>query len=109
MWYIFPQIAGLGVSSTSQMYAIKSNTEAIAYFEHSLLGPRLTECTQHVINVTGRTTKEILGYVDSLKFRSCMTLFSWATKAAVFEDALNKYFDNEADELTLNILKSQND
>ena len=107
MWYIFPQIAGLGMSPTSQMYAIKSIDEAKAYYEHSLLGSRLRECTQLVIDVHGRTASQIFGYTDNLKFGSCMTLFDCATKDdGLFRDALIKYFDGEPDQSTLKILKS---
>jgi len=106
MWYIFPQIAGLGMSSTSQMYAIKSIDEAKAYYAHPILGSRLQECTQLVMNVKGRTSKEIFGYIDNLKFRSCMTLFDCASDDGLFRDALDNYFDGEADQLTLNILKA---
>lgn len=106
MWYIFPQVAGLGMSSTSQMYAIKTLDVATAYYDHPVLGSRLQECTRLVIDVKGRTTNEIFGYTDNLKFRSCMTLFDCATNDDLFRDALVKYFDGEADQLTLKILKS---
>lgn len=106
MWYIFPQIAGLGMTATSQMYAIESIDEAKAYYAHPILGSRLQECTQLVTNVKGRTAKEIFGYIDNLKFRSCMTLFGCASGEGVFRDALDKYFDGEADQLTLDILKA---
>ena len=106
MWYIFPQIAGLGMTATSQMYAIESIDEAKAYYAHPILGSRLQECTQLVMNVKGRTAKEIFGYIDNLKFRSCMTLFGCASDEGVFRDALDKYFDGEADQLTLDILKA---
>ena len=104
MWYIFPQIAGLGMSSMSQMYAIKSIDEAKAYDAHPTLGSRLQECTQVVMDVEGRTATEIFGPIDSLKFRSCMTLFEYGTDNPLFHDALVKYFDGDADERTLDIL-----
>jgi len=75
IWFIFPQIAGLGRSSTAQQFAIGSLDEAKTYLQHPTLGPRLRACTQLVLDVNGRSAEEILGYPDYLKFRSCMTLF----------------------------------
>ncbi len=106
IWYIFPQIKGLGMSATSQKYAISSREEARAYSEHPVLGPRLRECTQLVLNVDGRSAEQIFDYPDDLKFRSCMTLFEQcATDTAIFRDALRKYFGGEPDQQTLDILK----
>ncbi len=105
MWFIFPQIAGLGRSAMSQTYAIKSLDEAKAYYAHPILGSRLQECTQLVINVDGRTTVDIFGSIDSIKFRSCMTLFDYATDVGLFHEALHKYFNSEADQQTLKILQ----
>ena len=108
MWYIFPQIQGLGQSATSQEYAIKSRHEAKAYWEHSILGQRLRECTQLVLNLEGRTAQQIFSYVDTLKFRSCMTLFERsASDSTIFRAALLKYFRGEPDQLTVEILKNQ--
>jgi uncharacterized protein (DUF1810 family) len=108
IWYIFPQIQGLGRSATSQEYAIKSQNEAKAYWEHPILGSRLEECTQLVLRVDGRTAEQIFSYPDSLKFRSCMTLFERsATDSTIFRAALLKYFGGESDQLTLDILKKQ--
>jgi uncharacterized protein (DUF1810 family) len=105
MWFIFPQIAGLGHSGMAQTFAITSLEEAKTYLQHPLLGPRLRECTQLVLDVTGRSAEEIFGYPDHLKFRSCLTLFMTATSDnKVFKDALLKYFDNEPDQLTLDLL-----
>jgi len=105
MWFIFPQIAGLGHSSTAQHYAISSLKEAEAYLQHPILGPRLRECTQLVNDITGRTIEEIFGYPDDLKFRSSMTLFARATADnGVFRQALQKYFDGADDPLTVKIL-----
>jgi uncharacterized protein (DUF1810 family) len=102
MWYIFPQIKGLGHSATAVRYAISSRQEAAAYLEHPLLGPRLRECTRLVISVDGRSISQILGYPDDLKFRSSMTLFARATSDdGVFVEALQKYFDGREDPLTL--------
>ena len=105
IWFIFPQIAGLGHSSTTQQFAITSLDEAKAYLQHPVLGFRLRECTQLVLNVDGRSAEEIFGYPDYLKFRSCMTLFlTAATDNTLFKNALHKYFDGQPDQLTLDIL-----
>jgi uncharacterized protein (DUF1810 family) len=102
MWFIFPQIAGLGHSAMAQRYAISSLQEAEAYLKHPILGPRLRECTRLVAVVEGRSAHEILGSPDDMKFRSCLTLFSRAAPGdAVFRDALEKYFDGEEDPMTL--------
>jgi len=102
MWFIFPQIAGLGHSPTAIRYAISSRQEAEAYLNHPLLGPRLRECTRLVNFVEGRSIEQILGYPDNLKFRSCMTLFAQVpTDNQIFQDALQKYFGGEFDRLTL--------
>ena len=107
IWFIFPQIAGLGRSGTAQQFAIGSLDEAKAYLQHPVLGPRLRECAQLVLDVEGRSAEEIFGYPDYLKFRSCMTLFSAATDNTLFNDALLKYFDGQPDQLTLGILAQQ--
>ena len=105
MWYIFPQIQGLGRSAMSQTYAIGSRDEARAYAEHQVLGQRLRECTQLVMAVHGRTATQIFSSPDDLKFQSCMTLFEQsATDPALFRAALLDYFDGEPDHLTLHIL-----
>lgn len=102
MWFIFPQIAGLGHSSTSRYYAISGREEAEAYLAHPLLGARLRECTSLVNAVQGRSAHQIFGSPDDLKFRSCMTLFAeCAEDGAVFRAALEKYFGGEKDPLTL--------
>jgi uncharacterized protein (DUF1810 family) len=106
MWFIFPQIRGLGSSPTAVHYAIASREEAAAYLKHPILGPRLIECTQLMLAVKGRTSEQILGEIDSLKFRSSMTLFAEATlKETVFQEALQKYFEGDPDPLTLEILE----
>ena len=108
MWYIFPQIEGLGHSGTAQRFAIASLEEAKAYLQHPVLGPRLKECTQLVLNVDGRSAEEIFGYPDNLKLRSCLTLFMTATADnKIFKDVLLKYFDGKPDTLTLDILTHQ--
>jgi uncharacterized protein (DUF1810 family) len=102
MWFIFPQIKGLGSSATAQKYAIQGIDEAKAYLNHPLLGFRLRECTQLVNAVNGRSIEEIFGYPDHLKFHSSMTLFAKAHAAEkVFTAALDKYFNGKADRRTL--------
>jgi uncharacterized protein (DUF1810 family) len=102
MWFVFPQIAGLGGSAMAVRYAISSREEAAAYLAHPLLGPRLRECAGLVLQVEGRPLDEILGEIDALKFRSSMTLFAHAADDnQLFLDALRKYFAGEADPLTL--------
>jgi uncharacterized protein (DUF1810 family) len=102
MWFIFPQIKGLGASPLARKFAISSREEAEAYLRHPTLGPRLRECTR-VINLTeGRSIEQIFGSPDHMKFRSCMTLFAHATADnRVFMDALQKYFGGKFDPLTL--------
>lgn len=102
MWFVFPQIAGLGSSGMAARYAITSLDEAQAYLAHSVLGSRLTTCTELVNRIEGRSAHTILGFPDDLKFRSSMTLFSQADPtAAVFRTALFKYFDGSPDPETL--------
>lgn len=105
MWFVFPQLEGLGSSSMAQRYAIASLDEARAYLAHPVLGTRLRECTAFVNAVEGRTALEILGSPDDMKFRSCVTLFREASGEAVFQQALDKYFDGIADPLTLHRLR----
>jgi uncharacterized protein (DUF1810 family) len=105
IWFIFPQMKGLGSSSHAQFYGIGSLEEAAAYWRHPVLGPRLEECTILVNQVEKRTIERILGYPDDLKFRSSMTLFSRAApEAAIFTQALDKYFAGQPDPLTLELL-----
>ena len=93
IWYIFPQLRGLGHSSMSVKYGISSQQEAEAYLKHPVLGPRLEECTRLVNLVEGHTIDEIFGGIDTLKFRSSMTLFaSAAPENQIFQEALRKYF-----------------
>jgi uncharacterized protein (DUF1810 family) len=102
MWFIFPQIEGLGGSSLARKYAISSLDEAKAYLNHPVLGLRIKECTQLVLSIEGRTMGEIFGTPDDLKFRSSLTLFAHAEPAEqVFQDALRKYFGGEEDPLTV--------
>ena len=105
MWFIFPQIRGLGRSPISVAYAISSRDEAQAYLQHPLLGPRLKECTQLVLQAEGRSALEIFGEPDDVKFRSSMTLFAnICSEDDIFERALKKYFGGVPDRLTLDRL-----
>ncbi|MET4032491.1 uncharacterized protein (DUF1810 family) [Bradyrhizobium sp. JR7.2] len=104
MWFVFPQIAGLGFSTMSQRYAIGSRAEARAYLAHPVLGPRLIECTTLVLAVEGRTINAILGAPDDAKFRSSMTLFGAVSDEPVFDQALARYFAGERDGATLEML-----
>jgi uncharacterized protein (DUF1810 family) len=105
MWFVFPQIRGLGGSEMATRYAISGLGEARAYLEHEVLGPRLEKCAGIVVGVEGRTVEEIFGYPDDLKFHSSMTLFAKAAEASagtqVFSNALEKYFGGERDRGTL--------
>ena len=106
MWFVFPQIAGLGRSPMAQHYAIQNLAEARAYLADPLLGPRLRECTQAVLDVESRTAHEIFGSPDDLKFRSSMTLFAQAAPDEnLFHAALEKYFGGEGDALTVEKLR----
>jgi uncharacterized protein (DUF1810 family) len=102
MWFIFPQLRGLGNSEVAIHFAITSRDEAQMYLKHSVLGPRIRECTRLVNLVEGRLINQIFGYPDDLKFRSSMTLFAAVTSEnQIFNDALQKYFCGEPDRLTL--------
>jgi uncharacterized protein (DUF1810 family) len=102
IWFVFPQIAGLGHSHRSQIYAIASLDEARAYLAHPLLGPRLRECCQAVMDVQGKNAHDIFGSPDDMKFRSCLTLFAQAApEEMLFRDLLEKHFGGDADPLTL--------
>lgn len=105
MWFIFPQLQGLGSSEMAVRYAISSIEEAHAYLEHPTLGARLRECTGIVLAVEGRTVEEIFGYPDDLKFHSSVTLFAQAATISeedlVFSQALEKYFSGKEDPTTM--------
>jgi uncharacterized protein (DUF1810 family) len=106
MWFIFPQVAGLGHSGMSKHYAIKNSEEAREYLNHPVLGPRLVQCAEAVLAVEGRTISEIFGYPDDLKLRSSMTLFARVAEGgSIFARVLDKYFRGEADERTLRLLE----
>ena len=101
MWYIFPQLAGLGRSSTAQYYSLASLDDARNYLGHPILGPRLIECAALVNGVEGRSAHDIFGYPDDLKFHSSITLFALAQPdEPTFADALENYFDGMLDQLT---------
>ncbi|HME85151.1 MAG TPA: DUF1810 domain-containing protein [Roseiarcus sp.] len=102
MWYIFPQIAGLGESPTSVRFAISSLDEASSYLAHRILGPRLRECAKLALNVEGKTARQIFGPVDEMKFRSSMTLFAKAAPdEPLFAKCLEKFFGGRPDPATL--------
>jgi len=105
MWFVFPQLAGLGFSERAQFYGIASLEEARAYLAHRVLGPRLLECTGLVNAVEGRTAHDIFGSPDDMKFRSSMTLFSLADPdEPAFGAALERYFQGGKDRRTLDLL-----
>jgi uncharacterized protein (DUF1810 family) len=104
MWFVFPQIAGLGFSAMAQRYAIGSRAEAVAYLDHPILGPRLIECTRLVLDVPAQSIHSILGSPDDIKFRSSMTLFAAVSDNPIFNDALKKYYSGTNDEATLTTL-----
>ena len=105
MWFIFPQVAGLGHSVMAQRYALADLDEARAYLAHPVLGPRLKHCTELVLAVKDKSAHNIFGSPDDLKFRSSMTLFAAAApEEKIFRDALEKYFHGQGDALTLNKL-----
>ncbi len=107
MWFIFPQLKGLGQSSMASRFGIAGADEARAYLAHPVLGPRLAECTSLVNSVEGISADEIFGYPDTMKFRSSMTLFAYvSTGSNVFADALAKYYAGQPDQLTLKMLGS---
>jgi uncharacterized protein (DUF1810 family) len=102
MWFVFPQIAGLGRSDTAKWFAISSRDEAVAYLGHSILGGRLIKCTGLVNAVQSRTVEDIFGYPDNLKFHSSMTLFAAVSQdGSVFHKALAQYFSGNPDRLTV--------
>jgi uncharacterized protein (DUF1810 family) len=101
IWFVFPQIAGLGRSSTSQFYALSGLEEARAYLAHPVLGPRLVECAQAVLALPGDDAVAVLGPIDAVKLRSSMTLFARAGDDPVFSAVLDKYFAGAEDDATL--------
>lgn len=105
MWFIFPQLQGLGRSAMAQRYAISGRSEALAYLQHPVLGPRLLACADAMLKHGADSAQRILGSPDDLKFRSCMTLFAHtAPDPAPFEQALQTFFGSRADPITLKLL-----
>jgi uncharacterized protein (DUF1810 family) len=104
IWFIFPQVDGLGSSSMARRYAIRSGDEASAYLAHSVLGPRLLECTMTVLAVARKSAHDVFGSPDDLKFRSSMTLFDALGAEPLFRSALDRFYDGIPDERTLAVL-----
>lgn len=108
MWFVFPQLRALGKSGTAKFFGLTDQAEAIAYWEHPVLGPRLKECTQLVLSTRNKSAHDIFGSPDDMKLRSCMTLFEFVTPhEPVFAQVLEQYYSGERDRLTLDILSSQ--
>ena len=108
MWYVFPQLDGLGSSPTAKFYSIKSEDEARAYLEHPVLGPRLAECAEAILAIDGESATAILGSPDDLKLKSCATLFARVSApGSVFERILDKFYAGERDAATLRLLTSE--
>ena len=108
MWFIFPQLRGLGRSDISRKYAISSIRSAQRYLNHAVLGARLRECTRLVIETKGKEIESIFGHVDAMKFHSCMTLFAIAAEeAGLFTEAIERFFAGEHDANTLRLLKER--
>lgn len=105
MWYIFPQFAGLGFSETSRFYAIKTKAEAELYLVHPVLGARLIEISEALLEIEGKTANQIFGSPDDVKLKSCMTLFGTLQNAhPVFQRVLDKYFNGTKDRRTLDLI-----
>lgn len=105
MWYIFPQLKGLGFSSTAQFYGINGKEEAKAYLEHPVLGARLREITSVLLTLGGKSAVEIFGHTDAMKLRSSMTLFNAVADDDLFQKVLDKYYGGKPDDITLAMLK----
>jgi uncharacterized protein (DUF1810 family) len=109
MWYIFPQIQGLGFSETAKFYAIKDLVEADAYLQHPILGSRLREISNALLSVNGKTANQILGSPDDLKLKSSMTLFNLLDNAdPVFQAVLDKFYNGTQDQRTLDLARKDN-
>jgi uncharacterized protein (DUF1810 family) len=107
MWYIFPQIAGLGFSEYNVFYAIKNREEAIQYLQHPVLGKRLIQISKAVLEINGKTANEIFGKPDDRKLQSCMTLFNQVKNSEpIFQDVLDKYYQGIKDEKTIQLLNN---
>jgi uncharacterized protein (DUF1810 family) len=106
IWYIFPQIVGLGNSDTTKLYAIKSLEEGRAYLEHPLLGPRLIEACEILLSLKDASMDEVMGFPDDLKLLSSMTLFEYvSSQNSIFSKVLNIYYEDERDKVSLEIIK----
>jgi uncharacterized protein (DUF1810 family) len=105
MWFVFPQVEGLGSSAMAQRYAVRSRAEAEAYLAHPLLGPRLLECTRLMLAVESKSLRDILGSPDDVKFRSCMTLFDSVSPGGIFAEALQRYCGGARDAATTEFLQ----
>jgi uncharacterized protein (DUF1810 family) len=108
IWYIFPQVAGLGHSSMAQEYAIRSKEEAVAYLEHATLGARLKQCCEALLKHNGKKVQDIMGFPDDLKLRSSMTLFAMVSdRESVFHEVLKKFYAGQMDERTIAFLDAR--
>ncbi len=106
MWYIFPQLSGLGLSSLSKLYGIRGRAEALDYIQHPVLGSRLREITQSLLTLPDIPVIDIVGYPDNLKLQSCMTLFrEIAPDTDLFQKALDKYYQGQPDKVSLELLR----
>jgi uncharacterized protein (DUF1810 family) len=107
IWYIFPQIEGLGSTDMTKLFSIKSTQEAIAYLEHPLLGKRLVESCEILLSLDATSISEVMGFPDDLKLRSSMTLFEYVSLPnSIFRKVLIRYFDNELDETSIKLIKA---
>lgn len=107
MWYIFPQLRGLGQSNVAWYYGIENLDEAKVYLEHPVLGQRLREITQTALELSETDPMKVFGWPDHMKFRSCMTLFAQISEDDLFAKALDKFFDGQGDSMTLELLKQK--
>jgi uncharacterized protein (DUF1810 family) len=106
IWYIFPQVAGLGRSSMAEKYAIQSKDEAIAYLNHPILGARLRECSEALLKHRGKPIADIMGYPDDLKLRSSMTLFAAISEPpSIFHQVLDAFYSGQMDDRTITFLQ----
>ena len=106
MWFVFPQLAGLGRSPTAQRFGLSGPDEARDYLAHPVLGARLRECAQALLALPRQSPEGVLGSVDALKLRSCMTLFAQVSDDSLFSEVLDRYFDGQPDPLTLELLNT---
>ena len=104
MWFVFPQIKGLGQSETAKHYGIASKDEARAYLRHPVLGPRLIKCCKTINALTGKTAEGVFGPIDAMKLRSSLTLFAAVSDDPIFQDCLDKYYNGKTDLRTLELL-----